>query len=315
VGWLKARRSSGHNPASTEVRAVRSPEAHGPFTGGLSSCHRRTEFARRNARRRAAGAGSVPRAGVKRASSRRRAGALERSRLGPRTTCSWVSGRASGGASGGASGPSVERIFLRLNVLSSGVEFCLWHSGNVWQLYPNHGVEFCLWQLPESRSCLPALLGGSGDVEDVVCCPLLERLGARRASSSCRGRGWGGTPRGPCCVAATASATLERSTGTAPRSSGAPVRCGSWQEVVRTPTPNYLRQASPDRGKYSLIRFWRGEQKVNAGGQSVNALTFPKNERGKRGKRGVRFSRGLHLSSTRLSARKMHSPISFRSIN
>ena len=61
VGWLKARRSSGHNPASTEVRAVRSPEAHGPFTGGLSSCHRRTEFARRNARRRAAGAGSAVR--------------------------------------------------------------------------------------------------------------------------------------------------------------------------------------------------------------------------------------------------------------
>ena len=62
VVWLKARRSSGHNPASTEARAVRSPEAHGPFTGGLSSCHRCTEFARRNARRRAAGAGSVPRA-------------------------------------------------------------------------------------------------------------------------------------------------------------------------------------------------------------------------------------------------------------
>ena len=49
------------------------------------------------------------------------AGALERSRLGPRTTCSWVSGRASGGASG----PSVERIFLRLNVLSSCINFLL----------------------------------------------------------------------------------------------------------------------------------------------------------------------------------------------
>ena len=74
VGWLKARRSSGHNPASTELRAVRSPEAHGPFTGGLSLCHWRTDFARRNAHRRAARAVSVPRAGVKRASSRRRAG-------------------------------------------------------------------------------------------------------------------------------------------------------------------------------------------------------------------------------------------------
>ena len=37
-------------------------------------------------------------------------------------------------------------------------------------------------------------VGGSGDVEDVVRCALLERLGATRASSSCRGRGWGGTP-------------------------------------------------------------------------------------------------------------------------
>ena len=105
-GWLKARRSSGRNPASTEARAVRSRDAHGPFTGGLSSCHRRTEFARRKARRRAAGAGSVPRArssarALEPASS---AGALERSRLGPRTTCSWVRGRASGGAAGGASG-------------------------------------------------------------------------------------------------------------------------------------------------------------------------------------------------------------------
>jgi len=49
------------------------------------------------------------------------------------------------------------------------------------------------------RNCARCLLGGGGDVEDVVRCALLERLGARRASSSCRGRGWGGTPRGPCC--------------------------------------------------------------------------------------------------------------------
>ena len=49
------------------------------------------------------------------------------------------------------------------------------------------------------RNCARCLLGGGGDVEDVVRCALLERLGARRASSSCGGRGWGGTPRGPCC--------------------------------------------------------------------------------------------------------------------
>ena len=67
------------------------------------------------------------------------------------------------------------------------------------------------------RNCARCLLGGSGDVEDVVRCALLERLGARRASSSCRGRGWGGTPRGPCCHRLR-HARAERRYG------------GSWQE-------------------------------------------------------------------------------------
>ena len=49
------------------------------------------------------------------------------------------------------------------------------------------------------RNCARCLLGGSGDVEDVVRCALLETLCERHASSSCRGRGWGGTPRGPHC--------------------------------------------------------------------------------------------------------------------
>jgi len=62
------------------------------------------------------------------------------------------------------------------------------------------------------RNCARCLLGGGRDVEDVVRCAVLERLGARRASNSCRGRGWSGTPRGP--HSATASATLERSAGT-----------------------------------------------------------------------------------------------------
>ena len=62
------------------------------------------------------------------------------------------------------------------------------------------------------RNCARCLLGGSGDVEDVVRCALLERLGARCASSSCRGRQGGVAHRED--LAATASATLERSTGT-----------------------------------------------------------------------------------------------------
>ena len=136
------------------------------------------------------------------------------------------------------------------------------------------------------RNCARCLLGGSGDVEEVVCCALLERLGARRASSSCRGRGWGGTPRGPCCHrlrharaerryggswqeggARAASPPLQGLAPPArrPRAAGAPWEAraraarvqtagedlgGGGGGVVRTPTPNYLRQASPDRGKY-----------------------------------------------------------------
>ena len=49
------------------------------------------------------------------------------------------------------------------------------------------------------RRRLRALPLGGGDVEDVVRFALLETLGARRASRSCRGRGWVGTPRGPHC--------------------------------------------------------------------------------------------------------------------
>ena len=137
------------------------------------------------------------------------------------------------------------------------------------------------------RSCACCLLGG---VEDVVRCALLERLGARRASSSCRGRGWGGTPRGPCChrlrharaerryggswhTRAARERRRRRSKVSRRRRAGRapPARRGRrvcvprafkrpaktfgwgwwWWWVVRTPTPNYLRQASPDRGKYT----------------------------------------------------------------
>ena len=85
------------------------------------------------------------------------------------------------------------------------------------------------------RNCARCLLGGSGDVEDVVCCPLLERLGARRASSSCRGRGWGGTPRGPCCHRLR-HARAERRYG------------GSWQEGgARAASPPLQGLAPPAR--------------------------------------------------------------------
>ena len=129
--------------------------------------------------------------------------------------------------------------------------------------------------------------GGSGDVEDVVRCALLGRLGAWRASSSCRGRGWGGTPREPQCRRLRHARAERRYGGSwqeggaraalpplqglmpparRPRAAGAPWEAraraarvqtagedlwwvvGGW--VVRAPTPNYLGLASPDRGEY-----------------------------------------------------------------
>ena len=49
---------------------------------------------------------------------------------------------------------------------------------------------------PDNLRALP--LGG-GDVEDIVRFALLETLGARRASRSCRGRGWGGVVQTSSC--------------------------------------------------------------------------------------------------------------------
>ena len=137
------------------------------------------------------------------------------------------------------------------------------------------------------RNCALRTLspGGSGDVEDVVCCALLERFGARRASSSCRGRGWGSTPRGLQCRRLRHARAEHRYGGSwqeggaraaspphqglapparRPRAAGAPwpvggaCACRARSNGRRRPlvvvvvvaaTPNYLRQASPDRGR------------------------------------------------------------------
>jgi hypothetical protein len=56
---------------------------------------------------------------------------------------------------------------------------------------------------------LRALPLGGGDVEDVVRFALLETLGARRASRSCRGRGWGGVER--CSFSLKYSSSASRS--------------------------------------------------------------------------------------------------------
>jgi len=77
--------------------------------------------------------------------------------------------------------------------------------------------------------------GGSGYVEDVVRCALLERLGARRVSSSCQGRGWGGTPREPQCRRHH-HARAERRYG------------GSWQEGgARAASPSLQGLTPPAR--------------------------------------------------------------------
>ena len=84
-------------------------------------------------------------------------------------------------------------------------------------------------------NCARCLMGGSGDVEDIVRCVLLERLGARRASSSCRGRGWGGTPRELQCRRHR-HARAERRHG------------GSWQEGgARAASPSLQGLTPPAR--------------------------------------------------------------------
>ena len=139
-----------------------------------------------------------------------------------------------------------------------------------------------------------ALPLGCGDVEDVVRFTLLETLVARRASRSCRGRGWGGvvqtsscaSVRGNACVlpphVQCASARSAAGIGAPspqarpiPRTLSAPARramggaCAFKRPakdlvvvvvvvVVRAPTSNYLRLASPVRGSivmYSCILY------------------------------------------------------------
>ena len=53
-----------------------------------------------------------------------------------------------------------------------------------------------------------ALPLGCGDVEDVVRFALIETLVARRASRSCRGRGWGGVFQTPSCTSVRGKACV-----------------------------------------------------------------------------------------------------------
>ena len=98
--------------------------------------------------------------------------------------------------------------------------------------------------------------GGGGDVDDVVRCALLERLGARRTSSSCRGRGWGRWH--------TARASVPPPP---PHSSGAPVR---WLKAHGT------RAARERRRRRSKVSRRRRAGRAPPGGRR------PQARRGKR---------------------------------
>ena len=73
-----------------------------------------------------------------------------------------------------------------------------------------------------SPRCMRTLPLGGGDVEDVVRFALLETLGARRASRSCRGRGWGGVVQTSSCASVRGTLVCCRSMCSA-RRRGAPL--------------------------------------------------------------------------------------------
>ena len=134
--------------------------------------------------------------------------------------------------------------------------------------------------------------GGVGIVEDVVRCALLERLGAKRASSSCRGRGWDGTPREPQC--------RRRHHAQAERRYG-----GSWQEGgARAASPPLQGLTPPERRPRAAGAPWEararaarvqtaGEDLVVGGGAHTNSelpqAGFPCS-----GEVPIRYSRTLH---------------------
>ena len=101
--------------------------------------------------------------------------------------------------------------------------------------------------LPRLRTLSP---GDGGDVKDVVRFALLETLGARRASRSCRGRGWGGGSQTSSC----AQCAGERLCATA----ACAVRVGAARLCNRSALPP--GQADPphfERAR-AAARRWRG---------------------------------------------------------
>ena len=64
------------------------------------------------------------------------------------------------------------------------------------------------YMLPPRPPLMRALPLGGGDVEDVVRFTLLETLLARRASRSCRGRGWGGVVQTSSCASVRGNACV-----------------------------------------------------------------------------------------------------------
>ena len=103
---------------------------------------------------------------------------------------------------------------------------------------------------------------GCRRTEEVVCCALLERLGARRASGSCRGRGWGGTPRGPCCHRLR-HARAEHRYG------------GSWQEGgARAASPPLQGLAPPARRPRAAGAPWEARARAARVQTAGEDLTF-----------------------------------------
>ena len=134
-----------------------------------------------------------------------------------------------------------------------------------------------------------ALPLGGGDVEDVVRFTLLETLVARRASRSCRGRGWGGVVQTSSCASVRGNAcVLPPHVQCASARSAAGIGAPSPQA---RPIPRTL-SAPARRGRH--VRVQTAARRTFGGGGARTNSELPQAGFPCSGEVPIRYSRTLH---------------------